>query len=336
MIKDLYWATCYGGSLRYTAPMIFALGFIALFTVGGLTGVILANASLDVALHDTIFYFRTNLSRAKTLDYFTTLGPIAIIPKIIKADNLGPFVMGLIDGDGSLQVNHWRKKSLQFRLIIKLSYKPLNLEMLSLIAQTYGGMVSIDKKNNYVLWVVNNKNTFIQNIIPLFEKYPPLTSRMHLQYLFFKKYFDHSNIQSYFIERSLKYENREKIIPLLTVFLARTPDYFSFWLAGFIESEGSFSHRKVGNYSFSIGQNYDLYLIESIRKFYGLDHLKISHYLPKTKNGIPFYSFSVGSAIGTAKVIEHCLPLLQGYKLYQLHQFISKSKIFKDQFDLKS
>lgn len=48
-------ATCYGGSLRYTTPLVFVIGFIALFTIGGLTGVVLANASLDLALHDTYY-----------------------------------------------------------------------------------------------------------------------------------------------------------------------------------------------------------------------------------------------------------------------------------------
>ena len=50
-IKIFSWlATCYGGSLQLTPPMLFAMGFVFMFTVGGLSGVVLANASLMLLL----------------------------------------------------------------------------------------------------------------------------------------------------------------------------------------------------------------------------------------------------------------------------------------------
>jgi len=55
-IKIFSWlATMWGGSLMFDAAMLFSIGFIALFTVGGVTGVVLSNAGLDIAMQDTYY-----------------------------------------------------------------------------------------------------------------------------------------------------------------------------------------------------------------------------------------------------------------------------------------
>jgi len=172
------------------------------------------------------------------------------------------FWVGLMDGDGSIQVNHWRKKSFQYRLVIKLKNIESNYIMLNIIRDFIGGKVLI-VNNNIIIWFVNARKE-VYNIIKIFDEYPPLTHRLRLQLAFLLECKTHNNITLYLETRSNKYLKESLYINYDNV------KYFKEWLSGFIEAKGCFCLRKKGNHSFSLSQLKEKTLIEYVRQYFDI------------------------------------------------------------------
>ena len=241
--------------------------FIALFTAGGVTGVVLANAGVDMLVHDTGLF----LNSTPFLCSFIAFPKYASFSRVY----LSQFLVGLIDGDGSLQVNHWKKKSLQFRAVIKLKYTYLNWLMLNHLSKTFQwGTVNITqtKRSFFVVWAIHDTKQ-LKELCLLLNIYPPLHAGRLLQFLFLKKYlfqdnYKYKKIQYYFWFRDFKYCNLNDIIACKSSQNLGKVPYFNAWLAGFIEAEGCFCIRENKNLSFSIGQKDCDYLILTIKDFF--------------------------------------------------------------------
>ena len=330
-IKIFSWlATLYGGSLRFTTPLLFTLGFLALFTIGGLTGVVLANASMDIALHDSMINKKIFYDIYLLQSSITTVGALNLKKEEITINNyIEPFFVGLLEGDGTITTDLGSsKKYIRVRIIIALKNEKNNHQMLTQLQGVIGGRVVIERKNKYVTWIASSQSD-VNKVLLILARYPLLTIRKQCQLEFAKNCLLYKDFDNFILNRKNMYKNKKDILDILnnkSVGEIKLPFYFKPWLSGFIEAEGNFNlvfndKGILRKSAFSIGQLDELHILNMI-KFYFQSENKITkdkkkiNFKGNTTNS-DYYRLSLYNALSRKLIFEHFekYPLIGEKKL---------------------
>ena len=272
----------------------------------------------NIPLHVTMFQTWGQFARVSTLQRLNIEYP----------NYFEQWLVGFTDGDGTFYI-YYNEKSKKWSFSFQIGQHKNNLQLLYLIKRNLKcGEVYQDSPNTFI-YRIRDRKLIIQNILPIFEKYPLLTINKINSYNKFKniiqllenpcsKYSLFSNEFQLQIKNN-KYNNNTMINYELS-----KP-----WLIGFIEAEGSFYQTKKESnrivHGFGITQKNELLLLEKIKKIF-----RMTNIIKSRDNNI--YLLDITNSRVIQNVIDYVQNFLLGCKTFEFKLWSRSYRNYKGNF----